>query len=161
MHKQLEKRKSLGLFGGTFDPIHFGHLRAALEIYQNLKLDEMRIIPCKQPPHRPIPKAAPLDRIEMVRNAVINTPLMLDDREMHRDGPSYTVDTLMSFRREFPRASLCLLVGVDTFLGLTSWHQWEKIIQLANIMVMHRHGWTVPDTGIIAELLQTYAPEND
>lgn len=155
--------KSIGIFGGTFDPIHIGHCRAALEIYQALQLDEMRLIPCKHPPHRAQPSASPEHRLNMAHLAVAGTPLQVDDREMHRDGPSYSVDTLMSLRREFPKASLCFVVGIDAFMGLTSWYQWEKLIQLTNIVVTHRKGYEFPKTGNssnnsgIAALLEKYA----
>jgi nicotinate-nucleotide adenylyltransferase len=146
-------KKTIGILGGTFDPIHFGHLRAAQEIYERLELDEMRLMPCKQPPHRALPMASASDRLTMVRLAAKDTPFIVDDREMQRKGPSYSVDTLISLRNEFPKASLCLIIGVDAFLGLPTWHEWQKIIQLANIVVMHRSGWDIPTTGAVAELL--------
>lgn len=153
--------KTIGIFGGTFDPIHFGHLRAALEIYEELSLDEVRLVPGKHPPHRMTPQASPEDRLHMVQLAIEGTPLTVDDQEMRREGPSYSIDTLMSLRRENPKASLCMVVGVDAFLGLTTWFQWEKLIQLANIIVMYRTGWELPKTGPIAELIQTHAPSNE
>lgn len=148
-------RQTIGIFGGTFDPIHFGHLRAALEINEQLNLDEMRLIPCKHPPHRAMPHSSAEHRLHMVQQAVLNSPLQVDNREMQREGPSYSVDTLMSLRREFPQASLCMAVGLDAFLGITSWYQWEKLLQLSNIIVMARAGWELPKTGITAELLET------
>lgn len=149
----MSRKKAIGILGGTFDPIHFGHLRSALEIYQQLNFDEMRLIPCKQPPHRTQPFASAADRLAMTRIAVEQSPLMVDDREMHRDGPSYSVDTLLSLRQEYPEASLCFVIGLDAFLNLPTWHKWEKIIQLANIIVMHRGNWSIPTTGTISELL--------
>jgi nicotinate-nucleotide adenylyltransferase len=148
--------KKIAILGGTFDPIHFGHLRAAQEIYEELTLDEIRLIPCKHPPHRSTPLASAADRLAMVRLAARGTKLIVDDREIDRPGPSYTVDTLVSLRDELPHASLNLMVGVDAFLGLPHWHNWKKIIQLANIIVMHRHGWNIPTTGIIPELLENH-----
>lgn len=151
------KRTAIGIFGGTFDPIHFGHLRAALEIQQKLCLDDMRLIPCRFPPHRSTPIAEAEHRFNMVKLSVEATELAVDEQEMQRSGPSYSIDTLMSLRREFPEASLCMVVGADAFLSLPSWYQWEKLIQLANIVVMYRLGWSIPSEGIMADLLKKHA----
>jgi len=152
-----DRLRTIGILGGTFDPIHIGHLRAAIEVTENLALDEMRLLPCQYPPHRSTPTVTPEHRLNMVRLAIQGTSLQVDDREMHRDGPSYSIDTLMSFKRDYPKASLCMVVGVDAFLGLTTWFQWETLIQLANIVVIHRSGWELPKTGMIAELLEERA----
>ena len=150
------QKSSIGLLGGTFDPIHHGHLRAAIEIYEQFQLDEIRFIPCKTPPHRTTPQSSAKNRLEMAKLAVIDTPFTIDDREMHREGPSYTVDTLISLRKENPNASLCMIVGADAFLLLPTWHQWEKIIQLANIIVMYRAGCPAPDLNTLAEPLKKH-----
>jgi len=149
-------KKSIGIFGGTFDPIHFGHCRAALEIKQQLKLEELRLIPCKNPPHRTTIASAE-DRLAMLKLAVKNTPLMIDDCEMLRSGPSYTVDTLLSLRKAHPRTSLCLIIAMDAFLGLPTWYEWEKLIELANIAVIDRQGWNMPGSGILAEFFNNHA----
>ena len=151
----MKTHKRIGIFGGTFDPVHYGHLRSAFEIHEQLQCEEMRFIPCKQPPHR-TPLASAEHRFTMLRLGLINTPFILDAREMEREGPSYSVDTLLSLREDFKNASLCLIIGRDAFLGLPSWHQWEKLIQLANIIVMYRSGWTIPETGVIVELLKEH-----
>lgn len=153
----MSKPKSIGVLGGTFDPIHFGHLRAALEISEQFKLDQIRLIPCKQPPHRGAPIANAEHRLQMVKLAVQQTKFIVDDQEMQREGPSYSIDTLMSLRRTFPYASLCMIVGVDAFLSLPSWYQWEKLIQLVNIVVMYRSGWQLPNRGIMYDFLIKYA----
>ena len=149
--------RAIGIFGGTFDPVHFGHLRTSLEIQQQLKLDEMRLIPCKHPPHRPPPTASALHRLNMARLGVENSELIVDDREMTRDGPSYSIDTLMSLRREFPRASLNMVVRQDAFLELPSWYQWEKLIQLANIIVICNIDWSMPKAGIMTDFFEAHA----
>jgi len=149
-------RYTIGLLGGTFDPIHYGHLRAAIEIYEYLKLNEIRLIPCNQPPHRANPIANAEQRLRMTKLATLGTELKVDNCEMLREGPSYTVDSLISLRKEFPNDALCLIIGVDAFLSLPSWHQWEKIIQLANIVVMHRNQWKMPTEGILAEFLSKH-----
>lgn len=151
-----EKSKSIGILGGTFDPIHFGHLRAALELYQILKLDEMRLIPCQNPPHRHAPTIAASHRFNMASLAVENSPLQVDDREMKRQGPSYTFDTLMSLRQEFPVANFYMVLGADAFLGLHSWYLWEKLIQLTNIVIIHRVGWEFPTSGSMADFFNQH-----
>ncbi len=148
--------KAIGIFGGTFDPIHSGHLRAALEVFQGLKLDEMRLIPCHVPPHRAMPIASGVERLEMTRLSVLNSALQVDDQEMGREGPSYTVDTLQDLRKKFYKSALYLVVGVDAFLNISSWHQWEKLIQLANIVVIHRTGWDFPEQGEMMNFLKEH-----
>lgn len=148
---------TIGFLGGTFDPIHFGHLRAALEISEALQLDEMRLIPCHNPPHRIPPKAASIHRFNMAKLAVLGSKLKVDDQEMNRFGPSYSIDTLKSLRNLYPHASLCMVVGLDAFVDLTSWHQWENIINLANIVVMYRTGYNLPEKGILIDLVKQHA----
>src|SRR5450631_2582982 len=115
----------IGLFGGTFDPIHYGHLRTSFELWQALRLAQVRFLPTGNPPHREVPLAAPELRLEMVRVAVAGiSAFVVDDREIRRTGISYSVDTLIDLRREFPERSLCLLLGMDAFLGMPNWHRW-------------------------------------
>ncbi len=132
----------IGIFGGTFDPVHFGHLRTALEVCEALELDEMRWVPCRQPPHRRQPVASPDDRLQMLELALQGAPdcFVLDRREMEREGPSYMVDTLASMREQWPKASLCLVLGQDAFLGLDLWHRWRELLDLSHIVVMRRPG---------------------
>lgn len=144
----------MGIFGGTFDPIHYGHLRTAFELLQALNLSEVRFMPCGLPPHRADPVAPAPVRLAMVRAATEAQPgFVVDDREIHRQGPSYSVDTLLDLRAEYPARSLCLIVGMDAFLGLPHWHQWRKILQLSHLLVARRPGWNAPAEGPLAELL--------
>lgn len=144
----------IGIFGGTFDPIHYGHLRTAFELLQALRLGEMRFMPAGSPPHREQPIASAEQRLAMVKAAVEGQPgFVVDDREMRREGPSYSVDTLGTLRKDFPERSLCLIVGMDAFLGLPKWHQWREILQLAHLVVAHRPGWRAPSMGPLGELL--------
>ena len=129
----------IGILGGTFDPIHYGHLRTALDVQQRLALDEVRFIPCGEPAHRNKPIAEPLQRLAMVRAAIAGQKYFVaDDREIRRAGPSYMVDTLGSLKNDFKHESLCLILGIDAFNGLEQWHEWEKIFELANVVVMQR-----------------------
>ncbi len=145
----------MGVFGGTFDPIHFGHLRTAHELAQSLSLSEVRFLPCGLPPHRAIPVASAEQRCAMVGLALASQAgFVLDDRELQRDGPSYSVDTLESLKADFPGSALCLIVGMDAFLGLPRWHRWQRIFELAHVVVAHRPGWRVPYRGPLGEILR-------
>ncbi len=129
----------IGILGGTFDPIHYGHLRTALDVQQCLSLDKVCFIPCGEPPHRAKPVAQPLQRLAMVRAAIAGQKsFTVDDRELRRDGPSYMLDTLISLKCDFKSESLCLILGIDAFNGLAQWHQWQDIFDLANVVVMQR-----------------------
>lgn len=145
---------TIGIFGGTFDPIHYGHLRTAFELLQTLRLSEIRFIPVGTPPHREQIIASAEQRLAMVKAAVERQPgFSVDDREIRRAGPSYSVDTLAALRAEFPQHPLCLLIGMDAFLGLPKWHQWRDILQLAHVVVAHRPGWRAPTMGPLGEML--------
>jgi len=135
----------IGILGGTFDPIHYGHLRLAQEIGQGLKLDEVRFVPSGTPPHRAAPLTSALERLAMVRLAVRDNALFnVDEREIRRSGPGYTVDTLAELRREIgPARALCLLVGADAFLDFATWSRWHELFALAHIVVAHRPGFPV------------------
>lgn len=144
----------MGIFGGTFDPIHYGHLRTAFEILQALRFDEVRFMPCGNPPHRETPIADAGLRLEMVRAATeAQHGFFVDDRELQRDGPSYSVDTLSALRSEFPLRPIGFIIGMDAFLSLPKWYHWRQILQLAHVVVAHRPGWRAPDIGPLGELL--------
>ena len=132
--------RRIGLLGGTFDPIHYGHLRGALEVRDCLALDELRLIPSARPPHRDQPGASADQRLEMVRLAVgEHSGLRVDDRELRRDAPSFTADTLESLRSELGNTvTLFMIVGWDAFCGLPGWHRWEALLQLASLVVLQR-----------------------
>lgn len=134
----------IGILGGTFDPIHFGHLRMAEELAETLDLGEVRFIPAGQPPHRGSPRAPARHRLEMARLAIAGNPrFVLDEREFHRATPSYSVDTLSELRAELPPDTpLVLFMGADAFLGLTAWHQWRRLFELAHVAVAHRPGFS-------------------
>jgi nicotinate-nucleotide adenylyltransferase len=133
--------KLLGIFGGTFDPIHYGHLRTVFEMLEVLNFDEVTLVPSGDPPHRGKTFADAEQRLEMVRVAVQGQPgFSVDDCELRRDGPSYTIDTLSTIREERPDVAVGLIVGMDAFLGLTSWHRWSEILDLAHLVVAHRPG---------------------
>jgi len=147
----------IGIFGGTFDPIHYGHLRTAFEILQALRFGELRFVPSGDPPHRGKTYAPASLRLDMVRAATANEPrFIVDDSEVQRQGPSYTVDTLALMRQEQPDAPMGLILGMDAFLGLTNWRRWNEILDYAHIVVAHRPGWRAPDIGAIGELISEH-----
>jgi nicotinate-nucleotide adenylyltransferase len=149
--------RPMGIFGGTFDPIHYGHLRTAFEMLQALRFDEVRFIPCGDPPHRGATFADAELRFRMVDVAIAGQDgFVSDDRELRRDGPSYSIDTLIGLREEFSDRSLGLIVGMDAFLGLTKWHRWNEVLDVAHIVVAHRPGWKAPDLGPLGDLITEF-----
>ena len=160
----------IGIFGGTFDPIHFGHLRSALEVKEIFGLDEVHLIPCANPPHRKQPAVSAQMRLQMLELAIKNQPeLKIDARELDRpsgQAPSYMVDTLKSLRQEFKKEPLLLFIGSDAFKHLTGWHQWQQLFDYAHIVVLTRPGFQNQQlddffkarlAGDIKELAQTNA----
>ena len=134
------------LFGGTFDPVHYGHLKPLDELQQILAADAVHIIPASVPPHRSIPRAGSQRRVDMLELALHEYPdFILDTRELERSGPSWTVLTLQSLRQQYPDDSLCLVMGSDAFAGLSSWYHWQEIMKLAHIIVIERAGFEEPD----------------
>jgi len=130
----------IGIYGGTFNPVHYGHLRTAIEIYERLALDELRLLPCSLPAHRGIPEVSAEMRLEMLQIAIKNYPqLRIDDRELKRTGISYMVDTLASIRAEIGEYSvLFLIIGSDAFNDLSTWYQWQRLFKYAHVVVMMR-----------------------
>lgn len=131
----------IGIFGGTFDPVHLGHIKPALDVKQNLALNELRFIPCSIPAHRSLPVATANQRLTMLHAAIDGYEgCIVDERELNRQGVSYMVDTLRSLHNELNGSALCLIIGMDAFYGLNQWHQWRKIFELANCVVTYRPG---------------------
>lgn len=151
-----DRRRAVGVFGGTFNPVHIGHLRTAVELRQLLNLDEIRLIPCALPPHREDPEIQSPGvnsehRMGMLRAAVKGEAgLAVDDRELRRAGfdgrLSYTVDTIRELRAELgPEVAICLCIGMDSLLNLSTWHRWEELLDFVHVVVAARPGWHAPD----------------
>ena len=135
---------AIGIFGGTYNPVHWGHVRTALEIKNTLKLEKMLMVPCGIPPHRQLPGVSSDARLAMLKLAIKDFPeLEIDERELKRGGPSYSVDTLQSLRNEMPGQSFAMCIGMDAFLALNTWHRWQDLFGLAHIVVAHRPGWSM------------------
>ena len=149
----MSEAQPLGLIGGTFDPVHYGHLRLAEEAREALGLAEVRWIPAGRPPHRAVPRVDAAHRLEMVRRAVAgNAAFTVDEAEIRADAPSYTVATLERLRAGMPQRQLVLLMGADAFLGLPTWHRWRDLLALAHIGVAARHGVELAAEDLPAEL---------
>ena len=139
--------RAIGILGGTFDPVHLGHLRLAQEVADALALSEVRFMPGGTPPHRAAPQTGAAERVAMVKLAIADNPLFtLDERETRRSGPSYSFDTLTELRAEMgPARPLVMIMGADAFLGFNGWHRWRDILGLAHIAVAHRPGAVLAD----------------
>ena len=147
-------RAPIGLLGGTFDPIHIGHLRPAIEARDAIGLAEIRLIPNHIPPHRANPFCSSEQRLAMVKLAAAeNAGFLVDERELKRDKPSWTIDTLIELRHELPDTPLCFLMGMDSLLGLAGWHRWQELLDHAHLVVSVRPGWRPDYPGEVAELL--------
>jgi nicotinate-nucleotide adenylyltransferase len=131
---------AIGILGGTFNPIHFGHLRMAQELADALNLDSVRFIPAANPPHKDAPAISAEQRAAMVKLAIANNDcFVFDDRELHRAGASYTLDTLLSLREELgSNTSITLFMGSDAFTKFDTWHRWQEIISLCHIALVQR-----------------------
>lgn len=131
----------IGILGGTFDPIHNGHIRLALEAQQQLSLEHVRLIPVNIPPHRSLPAVSSDHRRKMIELAIANEKtLCIDLREMESDETSYTISTLRSLRQEFTDETFCLILGRDAFNKIDSWKDWEQLLDYAHIIVANRPG---------------------
>jgi nicotinate-nucleotide adenylyltransferase len=146
--------RPFGVFGGMFDPIHYGHLRTAHELHELLGLEKVAFVPAGDPPHRASPLADAATRLEMVRAAVGDDPrFVVDDRELRRGGPSYTILTLEEMRAARGVQPLVLILGMDAFAGIDRWHRAGEIASLAHIVVAQRPGAERPQAGLAASLL--------
>ncbi len=133
--------QNIGILGGTFDPIHYGHIRLALEAREQLDLDQVRLIPVNTPPHRTDPVATPKHRRAMIELAINDNPnLCIDLRELESEDISYTINTLRSLRQEHTDDALCLIVGRDAFNKIDSWKNWQELLDYAHIIVANRPG---------------------
>ena len=148
----------VGVFGGTFNPVHYGHLRSGLELVERLHLERLHLMPCAVPPHREAPSCSAEHRSAMVALAVAGEPhLVCDPRELRRNGHSYTYDSLVELRAELGEGhSLCLVMGYDAVLSLDTWYRWQELLLLAHIVVLARPGWRLPGEGAVASWLAAH-----
>jgi nicotinate-nucleotide adenylyltransferase len=138
-HQQEPSIEPMALFGGTFDPVHYGHLRCADEARKKLGLKNLYLLPAGNPPHRATPQTTTDQRLEMLRLAQPEFPeLKIDPRETRRQGPSYMVETLQELRMEFPQRPLLLLIGQDAANLLHTWFHWQELFSLTHIVILTR-----------------------
>jgi nicotinate-nucleotide adenylyltransferase len=155
-------RAVVGVFGGTFNPVHYGHLRSALELVQRLALAQLSLMPSAEPPHREKPLCSAEHRAAMVELAVAGEPrLACDSRELQRSGKSYTIDSLIELRSELgAEHSLCMVIGCDALLSIDQWHRWQELLDWAHIVIIARPGWDLPSMGALSRWLQRHSLEN-
>lgn len=147
-------KPAIGILGGTFDPVHFGHLRSALDIAQDLDLASVHLMPNNTPPHKKQARASNRQRLTMLEIATKNCDkLHIDARELATGGMSYSVLAMAALRSELPDTPLCFLMGMDSLLTLTTWHRWQELLSLCHIIVSQRPGWPLPQTGDVAALI--------
>jgi nicotinate-nucleotide adenylyltransferase len=132
--------KTIGILGGTFNPIHYGHLRMAQELAEGLAIDAIRFIPAANPPHKSTHNISASHRAAMVDLAIANNPLFhLDEQELKRTGHSYTMDTLLNLREELGHeTSIILFMGSDAFTQFDTWHRWQEIMTQCHIALVQR-----------------------
>ncbi|MCC5903716.1 MAG: nicotinate-nucleotide adenylyltransferase [Halomonas sp.] len=150
-----QKTLRVGMLGGTFDPVHLGHLRSAVEVREALGLDRLHMIPAPQPPLRQAPQVSPAQRFELLKLGIADTPgIIADDRELRRSGPSYSVETLAELRSEYGQdVPLTMVIGFDAFLKLTQWHKVGDIFALAHLVIIDRPGYQMPWPQPLKELV--------
>ncbi len=141
-----KQRNIIAVLGGTFDPIHKGHVQIAEEIYSHLPCHEIRFIPCKIPLLKAAPNATVEQRLEMLNIALSDrSHVVIDTRELERKTPSYMVETLKSLRDDFPSQPLALILGMDAFALLPKWHDWQSLMGLCHIVVLNRPGYNIDE----------------
>lgn len=146
----------IGILGGTFDPIHFGHIRPAVEVKAALGLDEIWLMPNHIPPHKRTTTTSTQDRLAMVKLVCDELDgFRVCDIEATRESPSYTVTTLTALHSIYPEHHFAFMMGMDSFVSLPSWYQWQRLLDLADIIVSHRPSFAWPTDGIMADILQT------
>ena len=151
----------LGIFGGTFDPVHFGHIKLVLALLEHFDFEQIRFVPCRKPPHKRaicVDAKHRLHMLNMVTHA--NSKLKVDDRELRRSGPSYMVDTLKELREESGAAcTLVLILGIDAFLNFCTWHKYDAILSICHIMLLRRPGYRLARQGCEHELFKRYGTD--
>lgn len=158
MSERADAQGPIGVFGGTFNPVHYGHLRSAVELVDRLQLTRLQLMPSATPPLRDTPLCSAEHRANMVSLALQGeSRIVCDDRELRREGPSYTIDSLIEIRDELgSSASLCMVLGCDALLAIDRWHRWRELLDWAHIVVIARPGWSLPATGAVADWLQMH-----
>ena len=153
--------KAIGILGGTFDPIHNGHIKPALQLAEQLDLAEVRVMPSHIPPHKTTTKTASEHRAAMVKLACDSHSVLVPDlRELERNTPSYTAITLGSFRQDMPDTPLCFMMGMDSLLSFKRWYRWEHILEQCHLVVSCRPGWRLDPKAEVTDLISERATQD-
>ncbi|NOU52553.1 nicotinate-nucleotide adenylyltransferase [Pseudoalteromonas sp. JBTF-M23] len=151
----------IALFGGTFDPIHLGHINMAKQCVKELKLDKLNFLPCAMPVHKAQPGITDAHRLTMLSLATQDNPkFAIDRRELIRQGPSYSLLSLQECRTASPNTPLLFLMGMDSFNSLPSWYKWQDIIQLCHIIVYQRPGEKLANSDQLTQYLAQASTTN-
>lgn len=151
----------LGVYGGTFDPIHNGHIQPVVEAAEQLGISKVLLLPCHIPPHKEQPSTPAGLRLKMVELVCDHYPQFIaDDRELNKTSPSYTVETLRTLREEYPHSTLCFFMGGDSFANLNTWFKWEAILDYCHIVVCQRDTQDTQLSPVIEEYLAQFECEN-
>ena len=149
---------SVALFGGTFNPVHLGHLRIAVELAELLEVDQLRMVPCSLPPHREALSVSAEQRMAMLQSAVANYPqLIADDIELQRGGATYTIDTLRQIRQQIGnQIPLYFCIGVDVLITLESWQEWQQLGNYCHLVISPRPDYALPSSGALADWIKQH-----
>ena len=139
----------IGIYGGSFDPIHLGHLKTATSLKTELQLDHLFLLPCCEPVHKVGLKYSSNDRLKMLNLAVDNfSTLEIDSREINRGGGSYMIDTLCELKQIYKEEPICLIIGMDSFLKIKTWKEWEEFSKLVHLVILQRQGFKLIDSAL-------------
>jgi len=151
-------KRAIGILGGTFDPVHIAHLRLAIEVQEHAALEQILFLPCKQPVHKETATASPPQRLAMLQLACADYPhFIIDEREITRLTPSFMIDSLTTLRRDYPTTPLCLLIGVDAFNQLHTWHRWQELSSYCHFIIVPRPSYNLVSEGAVAEFYKSTA----
>lgn len=153
----IQNKSIIGILGGTYNPVHKGHVYVATALAQNEEFQQIRVVPCYEPVHRDKPAATPQARLKMVELAFSNYPkIEVDDQEIKRQGPSYAYDTMRALKSQFPETPLCWILGSDAFASFDKWHNWREFLNIGHLVIVKRPGSPLPDEGPCYELLSSH-----
>jgi len=139
----------IGIYGGSFDPIHLGHLKTATSLKTELQLDHLFLLPCCEPVHKDGLKYSSNDRLKMLNLAVDNfSTLEIDSREINRGGGSYMIDTLHELKQIYRDEPICLIIGMDSFLKIKTWKDWQEFSKLVHLVILERQGFNIIDSSL-------------
>ena len=151
----------MGIYGGTFDPVHHGHLKPVSEAAHQLSMDRVTLIPCHIPPHKAGPSASAAHRLAMLKCAIEQAPLFaIDTQELEKDRSSYSYQTLKAIKQANPERHLCFFMGMDSLLNFDKWYRWQDLLSLSHFVVCRRHVEGEASLGSLASGLTPHLSKN-